>query len=75
MPSHGTIALDGKCVADTLQCCHCNKHFIVEKGSGNRRGFCMHCMGPTCGDYLCDTCIPFEKKLDLFEKGKIKVLR
>lgn len=70
----GYILSGGKQIAETLQCKHCNMHWQVIKGSGKRRGFCIRCMGPTCGKPSCDTCIPFEKKLDLYEKGKLIIL-
>jgi hypothetical protein len=34
---------------DTLQCVHCGKHWMVVKGSGRTRGFCMKCNGVHCG--------------------------
>lgn len=69
----GYIAIsyeDGHVVErDTLQCVHCGAHFIVEPGSGRRRGFCLKCGGPTCGRPGCDSCTPFEKKLEALEEG------
>ena len=59
---------------DTKMCCHCGTHFIVRKGSGTKRGFCMCCMKLTCGNPACDACTPLEKRLDDFEKGKIITL-
>jgi len=56
---------------DTLQCCHCGAHWHVVPGSGRRRGFCMHCMRPTCGRPECNVCVPIEKWLDQVEKGII----
>lgn len=47
--------------ADTHQCKHCGGHFVVQKGSGIRRGYCMRCRGVTCGAEPCETqCIPEE---------------
>jgi hypothetical protein len=66
---------DGEECADTLQCPHCQAHFQVVPGSGRRRGFCMRCNAPHCGAKECFTCVPFEKKLELYEKGKIRDLR
>ncbi len=49
---------------DTLQCVHCQKHWIVEPGSGRQRGWCLKCNGPLCGAQKCMTeCVPFEKKI------------
>lgn len=73
--ANGAIIIDGMHVADTLQCVHCGTMWIPVKGSGKKRGFCMKCHGVTCGCKECDTCMPFEKKLDMYEKGKIKILR
>ncbi|KKM94628.1 hypothetical protein LCGC14_1196420 [marine sediment metagenome] len=60
---------------ETLQCVHCQRHWVKQPGSGNKRGFCRNCMGPLCGDEKCGPCIPFEKKLDLYEAGRLAVLR
>ena len=59
---------DGTLERDTLQCVHCNKHYIVRPGSGKRRGWCTLCAGTTCGEEACLPCIPFERKLDAFER-------
>lgn len=53
---------------DTLQCVHCNAHWNVEPGSGKKRGWCILCHGPHCGGKNCWTCVPFEKKLERWEK-------
>ena len=70
----GHIIIDSIVVADTLQCCHCNAHFVSVHGSGTVRGFCMACAQVTCGGPRCDVHVPFEKRLDLYEKGKIRSL-
>ena len=70
----GHIILDGQEIAATLQCCHCNRHFISIRGSGTTRAFCMCCMKVTCGNPGCDVHVAFEKKLDLYEKGRITCL-
>lgn len=45
---------DGKPIErDTLQCVHCDKHWIVEPGSGRQRGWCVKCNGPVCGAERC----------------------
>ena len=71
----GTILADGQCVADTRQCVHCGRHWFWEHGSGRKRGFCLNCMGITCGNDSCHVCVPLQKKLELYEAGKLKVLR
>lgn len=52
---------------DTQQCVHCNQIFHMVKGSGTTRGFCLKCMGVTCGSKPCDVCIPFEAQLEHME--------
>ena len=69
----GFIVVNGQEVAHTLQCCHCNKHFVSIRGSGKRRGFCTHCNKVTCGAKNCDVCLPFERKLELAEGSKVQV--
>jgi hypothetical protein len=63
----GHILVDGKQVAETHQCCHCGGHFIMRRGSGKVRGFCLKCQGPTCGAGGCDRCVPFEARLEFAE--------
>ena len=54
---------------ETLQCVHCQMHWVVEVGSGKLRGFCRNCMGPTCGKQLCmEHCIPAEKMIEEMER-------
>ncbi len=65
----GAFIVDGVEMAHTLQCCHCGGHFVSIKGSGKTRGFCLNCMGVTCGKLECNSCIPFGKKLEIMEKG------
>ena len=77
MGGYGTFRQDGYLIItgpegtlerDTLQCVHCNKHWIVQPGSGKIRGWCTLCMGTTCGGSACAVCIPFEKKLEAQER-------
>lgn len=65
----GTILIDGQEVAQTLQCCHCNCHFLNVKLPGKDRGWCMRCNAPVCPKKECDTCRPFEVWLLNVEKG------
>ena len=56
--------------ADTLQCAHCQKHWIVRPGSGIERGWCFRCSGPTCGKKGCETeCSPWEKQIEAIERS------
>ncbi len=65
----GTIFIDNVEVAQTTQCVHCDGHFIMRKGSGVERGYCMRCKGITCGKEMCWACNPVEKQLDLIDGG------
>lgn len=65
----GTILLDGVEVAQTLQCRHCNAHFLNLKIPGKERGWCMNCNGPVCPNAACDACRPFELWLESVEKN------
>lgn len=63
----GTIIIvgDGPTIErDTLQCVHCMKHWVVQPGSGRRRGWCTRCNGPLCGAQECFTCVPFIAKVE-----------
>jgi hypothetical protein len=53
-----------------LQCCHCQKHWVPQPGSGKKRGFCFRCMKVTCGSDRCDRCVPAEQWLENVEKGR-----
>ena len=50
--------------ADSIRCVHCDLHWIVDPGSGRKRGWCLNCGGPHCGGKNCWSCTPFQKKLD-----------
>jgi hypothetical protein len=51
----------------TCMCVHCGRHWRYIPGSGKERGFCMHCMGITCGRRQCDPCVPMEKMIEDLE--------
>jgi hypothetical protein len=72
---HGTLIVtdvDGREYRrDTLRCCHCQKVWVVQPGSGRVRGFCSKCAAPTCGDAACHDCKPWEKQLEAIEAGII----
>lgn len=70
----GVLMMDSTVIAKTRQCCHCGNHFAMIKGSGKKRGWCMKCHSITCGKIECCSCVPFEKKLELYESGKITSL-
>jgi len=53
----------------TLSCVHCGALWHVQPGSGRERGFCLSCMGPTCGTRFCaEHCLPLEKRFEIIEK-------
>lgn len=55
---------------DILTCAHCQATWIVEPGSGKRRGWCLKCGGPLCGKAPCmASCVPFERWLDSVERA------
>lgn len=69
----GAVLVDGKYVGDTRQCVHCSAHWVVEHGSGKKRGWCMNCKGFLCGSPNCmDRCIPLEARLQGWEGNKTK---
>lgn len=55
---------------ETLQCVHCGMHWVRQPGSGIKRGFCLKCMGVTCGKEACDECVPYEARIELMEGAK-----
>lgn len=69
-----TDPIKGVIELETRHCMHCSKHWIYKPGSGITRGFCLNCMGLTCGAKQCDPCIPFERRLEAVEKGISKFL-
>lgn len=57
--------------AETISCVHCQFTWIVQPGSGRRRGFCFRCNGPTCGKKKCtDKCAPWEMQMEIVEGKK-----
>lgn len=67
---NGHFIVDGQVAADTLQCPHCNAHFVFQTGSGKERSFCSRCARVTCGKESCvKRCLPFEKKLERLERS------
>ncbi len=60
---------------DVMTCVHCQQAWIVRPGSGRVRGFCTRCHGVTCGSRACCECAgPMEKRVELYEAGKLGVL-
>lgn len=69
---HGGIIVGGQQVASTKQCPHCGQHFVSMAGSGIRRAWCTRCQAVTCGDLVCDACVPIEARLEHAEGTKTK---
>lgn len=60
----GTIFVcseQGTIERDMVQCVHCGKQWSVQPGSGKRRNFCSHHVGPTCGAPGCDVCLKMDR--------------
>jgi hypothetical protein len=67
---YARMDFDGKVTeSDTKMCVHCGAHFLVIPGSRRIRGFCLPCMGVTCGSPGCIECRPMEKWLDQQDGG------
>jgi len=49
---------------ECLKCVHCQHIWIVKRGSGRKRGWCLKCMGPTCGSQSCMECVPLDVSLN-----------
>jgi hypothetical protein len=61
----GGVLVDGRQMADLLQCRHCQHTWIVRPGSGTRRGWCLRCGGPLCGKPACMTgCTPIDQQVE-----------
>mgnify|MGYP001267728505 CR=1 FL=1 len=57
-------------VANLLVTHNCGMHWQVIPGSGRQRGWCMRCMGLTCGSKKCRECVPMEAQLEIMEGNK-----
>lgn len=51
---------------ETVQCCHCGKHFFLSPQTTKDRGFCYRCGGFICGE-RCLNCVPIEAELEILE--------
>lgn len=62
---------------DTVQCAHCNRiqHMTPQQSASDMGGWCFRCAQCVCGPCADKgTCTPFEKKLDMYERGQLAVL-
>lgn len=57
---------EGSVRGETFTCCHCNGLEVAVPG---KTLVCEHCWAPVCDRAACRECVPFEKKLELFEKA------
>lgn len=74
--AHGMIIRDGKEIASTLQCPHCNAHFVSMAGSGIKRSWCPNCNAVTCGKKECvERCEPWERRMEAIERKATQALR
>jgi hypothetical protein len=53
----------------TVSCVHCQATWMLQKGSGRLRGWCMTCNGFVCGPN-CMECVPIMRKVENEEAGK-----
>jgi hypothetical protein len=56
---------------DTLTCAHCNRVWpfrSTDKKIGDLGGWCSVCQQPICTPCTAHGCMPFEKKIALYEK-------
>lgn len=73
---HGTIFIGDKQVGHSMQCPHCNAHFLSRKGSGAHRSWCNNCAAVTCGKKECvEKCAPWEKQMCEIERRATQALR
>lgn len=64
---------DGAVEGETFTCPHCNAIKVIDRTKAPP-GICEHCWAPVCGAKACQTCVPFEKKLEAMERGKARAV-
>ena len=63
----GAWIVDGRHVADTIQCVHCSGQFVRMNG-GRTYSYCMKCKGFVCDNPSCQgSCVPLEMRLQEME--------
>ncbi len=66
-----SVGLGGELTeGQTLSCCHCQRTWILQKGSGRMRGYCPRCDRYHCGNPECFECVPVERRLENAEAGR-----
>jgi hypothetical protein len=69
----GAWIVDGRHVADTLQCVHCTGHFVRRPGGGRQFSYCMNCKGFVCDNPDCQgACVPEEMRLEEMEFNRTR---
>ncbi len=59
---------------DTFQCPHCGNHKRIKAGTINDSiSHCRLCYQPHCGGPNCWECVPFEKKMEAYERRTVSV--
>lgn len=64
----GHLLLDGQQVADTVQCCHCGRHWVMLRGvEATLPHYCSRCDALVCDRPACRVCVPAERQLEIRE--------
>lgn len=65
-----TFGPDGLAETDTFTCCHCNVVVDVtpKMSPSDMGGWCGLCSKAVCKNCVGKECVPFEKKLEAWEK-------
>lgn len=70
---HGGWTVDGIQVASTLQCPHCDRHFVSVRTA--EMHWCHSCGARTCDSPICSSaCRPFMRQLEAIERQSQRVL-
>lgn len=57
---------------DTFQCPHCGRHRRMPVAAlGDRGQYCHMCNQPRCSSKKCQVCVPFEKKMEAYERREV----
>ena len=57
---------------DTFQCVHCGRHRRIKaQNLSVRPEYCFMCDGPHCDTETCWVCVPFERKLEAYERREV----
>jgi len=57
---------------DTFLCVHCGRHRRIKaQNLSVRPEFCYMCDGPHCDTENCWVCVPFEKRMEAYERRTV----